>query len=72
MKCKICNETNVIFPYKHRLCYECYIHISKCESCKNQVFVREKHYEKIESFIMFLVLQILIHIIIGIKIEYKV
>ena len=60
--CKICNETK-IFNYKYRLCYECYIHISKCESCKKKVFVKEDPM-KMEPFIMFLVLHILIYILI--------
>ena len=61
--CKICNVPK-IFNYKYRLCYECYIHISKCESCKKKVFVKENPYEKMEPFIMFLVLDILIYILI--------
>ena len=65
MKCKICKKPNVLFPYKHNLCYECYIHISNCESCKNQVFVKHLHYKKLESFMMFLVLQILIYLLIS-------
>jgi hypothetical protein len=64
MKCKICNQKDIIlYPYKHRLCYECYVHLPNCESCKNQVYKYNVSNDNITLYIMFIVIQILFYIL---------
>ena len=64
MKCRICNEKDIIlYPYKHRICYDCYKHLPDCESCKKQIFRQKK--DNITSTIMFAILQIFFYVLFS-------
>ncbi len=68
MLCKFCNQSDaILFPNTYRICYECYIHLSNCHGCKNNLFTSKSsslHKENFESVLMFLVLQIFFYVLI--------